>query len=106
MFFIPKVRMIYIRAKRFQKIFQKCLITMTLTLIVGLIKHVGRIGINGLSYGKYNRHDCKAICQLDRKCKGFSLVDGVTKDECFTHTQIDHTTSISDFYEFPTECLV
>ncbi|XP_065933381.1 uncharacterized protein [Magallana gigas] len=71
-----------------------------------LIKHVGQIGINGLSYGKHNRHDCKAICQLDRTCKGFSLVDGVTKVECFTHTQIDHTTSISDFYEFPTECLV
>lgn len=79
---------------------------MTLPLIVGLIKHVGQIGINGLSYGKYNRHDCKAICQLDRTCKGFSLVESVTKDECFTHTQIDHTTSISDFYEFPTECLV
>lgn len=68
------------------------------------MKHVAQIGINGRSYGKYDRHECKAICRSDSECKGFSF-NSVTK-ECFTHTQTDHSTSTFDFYEFPSECLV
>lgn len=77
---------------------------MTIILNVGLKKHVGQIGINEQSHGKYDRHECKAICRADGECRGFSF-NNLSK-ECFTHTQIDHSISMFDFYELPSECLV